>query len=167
MNAKIYKVLAHKYLDCDISVWVDGNMFLNIPVEQLVAECLGESDMAVFRHNHSSSMDYEMKWIKYVWRSRDRKVYEEAIKQVEHYKELGLTDTAKMAMCGMLIRRHIPIVNNFNEAWWAEICRWGQRDQLSFPIVIQRFPELKINYINKNVKNNPYMRYEDHAHFIS
>jgi len=167
MNAKIYKILSHKYLDCDISVWVDGNIFLKIPVEQLVKECLKDSDMAVFQHNHSKDINQELKWIKYVWRSRDRKVYEEAIKQTEYYKEKELTSSAKMAMCGMIIRRHIPIVKSFNEAWWAEICMRGQRDQLSFPIVLQQFPELKINYIKQNIKNSSYTYYETHKHFIS
>ena len=166
-NAKIYKILPHKYLDCDISVWVDGNMLLKVPKEQLVAECLGEADLAVFHHNHSARMEWEMKWIKYVWRSRDRKVYEEAKVQYEHYKALGVADTAKMAMCGMLIRRHTPVMARFNEAWWAEICRWGQRDQLSFPIVLSQFPEIKVNYITQNVKNNSYMYYEPHKQFTT
>ncbi len=167
LNAKIYKVLPHKYLDCDISIFIDGNMLLKVTKEQLVDECLGDADLAVFHHNHSPHMDWEMKWIKYVWRSRDRRVYEEAIRQVDHYKSLGVADTAKMAMCGMLIRRHTPIMARFNEAWWAEICRWGQRDQLSFPIVLSQFPEIKVNYITQNVKNNSYMYYEPHKHFNS
>ena len=167
MNAKIYKLLPHKYLDCDISIWIDGNMRLKVSKEQLVEECLGDADLAVFHHNHSKHMGWEMKWIKYVWRSRDRKVYEEAIKQVEHYKELGVADSAKMAMCGMLIRRHTPMMERFNEAWWAEICRWCQRDQLSFPIVLKQFPELKVKYITQDIKNNSYMYYEEHNQFIS
>lgn len=165
MNAKIYKILPHKYLNCDISVWLDGNIFLNMPIKQFVEKYLGDADIAVFQHNHSPNIDYEMKWIKYVWRSRNRRVYEETIKQVEHYKKLGLTDGVKMAMCSLIIRRHIQIVNNFNEAWWAEICSWSQRDQLSFPIVLKQFPELKINYIQGNIKNCPIVRYETHNHF--
>jgi len=50
MNAKIYKILAHQYIDEDISVWLDGNLFLKIPEEQLVKEFLGDADMAIFKH---------------------------------------------------------------------------------------------------------------------
>jgi len=68
-------------------------------------------------------------------------------------------------MGGFIIRRHIPIVEQFNEAWWSEICRWGQRDQLSLPVILKRFPELKVNRINENIKTTPNLRYETHNHF--
>jgi len=167
MNAKIYKILPHKFLDCNVSIWVDGNIYLLKPADELVKEWLGDNDIAFFRHYKSKNIDWELKWIKYVWRSRDRNVYEEAIKQVNHYEKIGLPDKKDMAMGGVIIRKHIPIVNQFNEAWWAEICRWGQRDQLSLPIILRQFPELKVNRINLDIKNNPYLRYETHQHFIS
>lgn len=167
MNAKIYKILPHKYLECDISVWMDGNIYLLKPIDEIVKEWLGENDIAFFRHYKSKDLEWELKWIKYVWRSRDRKVYEEAIRQVEHYKKVGLASKEDMAMGGFIIRRHNEIVKQFNEAWWAEICRWGQRDQLSLPMILKKFPELKINRIDLDIKNNKYLRYETHQHFIS
>jgi len=165
MNAKIYKILPHKFLDCDISIWMDGNIYMLKEPEWYVKNWLGDNDIAFFRHYKSKSLDWELKWIKYVWRSRDRKVYEEAIKQVEHYEKIGLPDKEDMAMGGFIIRRHTPLVEKFNEAWWTEICRWGQRDQLSLPMVLRKFPELKVNRINENIKKNLYTKYEEHKHF--
>ena len=125
---------------------------------------LKDNDMAVFRHYKSKNLDWELKWIKYVWRSRDRKVYEEAIKQVEEYKKYDIWKE-EMGMGGFIIRRHNSLVERFNESWWAEICKWGQRDQLSLPVVLRQFPELKVNRINLDIKNNPYTRYEEHKQF--
>ena len=159
MNAKIYKILAHKYLD-DISIWLDGNIYPLVPAQQLVDEWLGDADMAVFEHNHHWTMYQEVEVIRKMFKSRPW-IYEEAKEQVKNYPDLPLS------MCGMIIRRHTSLVERFNEAWWAEICRWGQRDQLSFPVVLRRFPDLKVNYIKGNIKNHPYLRYEQHAHFIS
>jgi len=167
MNAKIYKVLAHKFLDCDISIWMDGNISLQIPVEQAIEQWLGDNDIVFFRHYKSKSLDWELKWIKYVWRSRDRTVYDEAIKQVEHYEKIGLPDREDMAMGGFIIRRHNKIVEEFNETWWAEICRWGQRDQLSLPMILKKFPKLKVYRINESIKDNKYLKYEEHKHFAS
>ena len=31
MNAKIFKILSHKFIDTDLSIWVDGNIKLLIP----------------------------------------------------------------------------------------------------------------------------------------
>ena len=165
MNAKFYKVLPHKFLDCDISIWMDGNIYLLKPIEGVIKEWLGDNDIAFFRHYKSKNLDWELKWIKYVWRSKDRRVYEEAIKQIEHYKKIGLPEQKDMAMGGFIIRRHTPEVEKFNEAWWAEICRWGQRDQLSLPMMLRKFSNLKVNRINENIKTTQNLRYETHSHF--
>ena len=164
MNAKIYKILPHKFLDCNISVWMDGNIYLIKPIEDVIKGWLGDNDIAFFRHYKSKDLDWELKWIKYVWRGRNRKVYEEAIKQVEHYKKIGLPKQKDMAMGGFIIRRHIPLVKQFNEAWWSEICKWGQRDQLSLPMILKRFPKLKVNRINENIKTTPNLSYNKHSH---
>ena len=158
LNAKIYKVLAHKYLDTEISIWLDGNIYLLVAPNQIVKEWLGDADMAVFEHNHHWTIYKEVEMIRRLFKSRPW-IYEEAKEQIKNYPDLPLS------MCGMIVRRHTPLVERFNEAWWAEICRYGQRDQLSFPVVLKRFPDLKVNYIKGNIKNHPYLRYEDHAHF--
>ena len=33
LNAKIYKVLSHRYIDADYSIWIDGNASLNCDPE--------------------------------------------------------------------------------------------------------------------------------------
>ena len=165
MNAKIYKILPHKFLDCDISIWIDGNIYLLKPIEEVIKDWLGDNDMAFFRHYKSKNLDWELKWIKYVWRSKNRQVYEDAITQIEHYKTIGLPEQKDMAMGGFIIRRHTPEVEKFNEAWWSEICRWGQRDQLSLPMMLKKFSNLKVNRINENIKTTPNLRYETHSHF--
>lgn len=166
LNAKIYKILPHKFLDCDISIWVDGNIYLLKTPEELVKEWLGDNDIALFRHYKSKNLDWELKWIKYKF-TRRSDVSIEATRQVEHYKKLGEPTQQEMAMGGFVIRRHVPIIERFNEAWWAEICRWGQRDQLSLPMVLRQFPDLKLYRIDGNIKVHPYLRYEDHDHYLT
>jgi hypothetical protein len=163
MNSKVYKILSHKFLNEDITIWLDGNIYLNVPKEQVVEEWLGDADMAVFEHNHGWSIYGEAEVIRKMFKSRPW-IYEEVKKQIDYYKSIGIPKI-QLSMCGMIIRRNKPLVNQFNEAWWAEICRWSQRDQLSFPVVLSKFPELKVNYIKGNIKNHPYLRYETHAHF--
>ena len=52
MNAKAPKILSHKFIHSDISIWTDANIWLQIPVEKLVEEWLDGYDMAVFKHCH-------------------------------------------------------------------------------------------------------------------
>lgn len=166
MNAKIFKILPHKFLDSDISVWVDGNIFLKIPKEQLVQEFLQDADMAVFEHYRRKDIYWEAYMLNKMFKKRTPWVKDEVNKQIEHYEKAGIIpDRKEMAMGGLIIRRNKPIVNQFSEAWWAEICRWSQRDQLSFPVVRRLFPEMKVNIVAGNIKDHPYIRYETHTHF--
>lgn len=157
-SSKIYKILSHKFFKDDITFWIDGNIFLLKEPEELVQEWLGEADMAVFEHNHHWTIYQEVDVIRKMFKSRPW-IYEEAKDQIKEYPDM------KLSMCGLIIRRNNDRVNAFNEAWWSEICVHGQRDQLSFPVVLKRFPELKVNYIEGNIKNHPYLRYEPHKHF--
>lgn len=161
LNAKVYKILPHLFLDCDISVWMDGNIYL---VEDKIKEWLGDADIAFFRHYKSKNLDWELKWIKYKFNRRSE-VSKEAEAQVKAYEKYGIRNE-EMGMGGFIVRRHTSAVARFNEAWWAEITRWGQRDQLSLPVALRKVP-LKVNRIDLDIKNNPYLRYEDHQHFES
>lgn len=166
MNAKIYKILPHKFLDCDISIWLDGNIFLKVSPEQLVEEWLGDADMALLRHYRGKDIYWEAMMLNKMFKGRTPHVRDEVNQQIEYYEKNGkIPGKKEMAMGGMIIRRHIPIVNQFNEAWWAEICRFSQRDQLSFPVVRKQFPEMKVNLVRGNIKGHPYLHYQDHAHY--
>lgn len=161
MNAKIYKILPHKFFDYDISIWMDGNITMIKPKEQIVEELLGDADIGLFKHYKSKGVEWELHWIKYKFNRRSP-VYLEAAKQVEHYLKNGMTAQTQLYMGGVIIRRNASDVNQFNEAWWAEICRWGQRDQLSLPVVLAKFPNLKLKMIELNIKHNDYFNYGEH-----
>ena len=163
-NAKIYKIMPHKFIDCDISIWVDGNILLNVPPEQLVEECLGDADIALFKHPHRESIHWEMKWIEYQFRnSPDSPIIKDCREQFEHYKSIGFPRKTGVYNCGFMIRRHNKLTEQFNEKWWVEITRWSARDQLSFPVILREFPELKVNGIVGDIRNHPYLKYTPHV----
>lgn len=166
MNAKIYKVLAHKFLETDISIWIDGNIYLNKSPDELVNEWLKEADMAIFEHYRKKDIYWEQMMLKSTFKHRTPWVVDEVDNQIKYYEETGqIPDKKDMAMGGFIIRRHNERTERFNESWWAEICRWSQRDQISLPVIIKKNPNLKVNYIKGSIKNHPYLRYNDHKHY--
>jgi len=165
MNAKVPKLLPHKYLDCDVSIWVDGNIFLLKEPQFYVDRWLRDADMAIFVHNHAFTIYKEERYLESMFKNRTPWVKLEIKKQLEYYRSIGIPEDTKMYMGGFIIRRHTKEVERFNEAWFAEVCRWSQRDQLSLPVIIKKFPELKVNFIGGNIKKHKYLRYEEHAHF--
>jgi len=166
-NAKIYKMLPHKFLDCDVSIWMDGNIFLLQEQEFYVKEWLREADMAIFVHNHQFRIYKELEFLNSMFKERTPWVKDEIKEQLAHYKRIGVPDDTKLYMGGFIIRRHNERTARFNEAWWAEVCRWSQRDQLSLPIILKQFPELKVNFIGGNIKKHARLRYEPHQHFMA
>jgi hypothetical protein len=165
MNAKVFKLLPHKYLDCDISIWVDGNIFLLEEPEFYVKRWLRDADMAIFMHNHAFTIYKEELYLESMFKNRTPWVKDEVKRQLASYRKIGIPENTKLYMGGFIIRRHTPIVERFNEAWWAEVCRWSQRDQLSLPVVLKKFPDLKVNFIGGNIKKHKFLNYNEHAHF--
>jgi len=142
MNAKIFKVLSHKFIDADISIWIDGNMRLKVSKEELVEKFLGDNDMAVFKHARTKHVYDEARELRRMLKDQTEIIDE----QMEKYKAEGF-DGGMLCDCSMLIRRRTEPVARFNEQWWAEISRYSYRDQLSFPYVLWK-TGLKVNIIN-------------------
>jgi hypothetical protein len=159
MNAKIFKILPHKFFHADISIWIDGNIFLNVSKEE-VAKLLGDNDLAVLKHTARKNIYEEAEAIKQFYPRYTELVDE----QIKCYREMGVPETLPLAECPLLIRRHNDMTAMFNEAWWAEICRFSPRDQLSFPVTVANFPDLKVKYIDYpgGIYTHPYFKRLDH-----
>jgi hypothetical protein len=159
-NAKIYKILSHKFIEADISVWIDGNVYLMVDENILVDKFLGNNDIAVWKHPHRDCIFDEAIAAKGLY--RDQNIHKEIDEQIEYYNRNCFPSKFGLAECNLIIRRHNNIVKRFNEAWWAEICRFSFRDQLSFPVVLKEFKNLKVSFINGNVRSHKYFKYVQH-----
>lgn len=157
LNAKIYKILSHQFLDTDISIWVDGNIKLLIPEKRLVKEWLGDADMAVWKHFDRDDV-YE-EGMAAIGLGGEQVPYIE--KHLEYYEEIDFPHHTGLAECNVLIRRHNQAIKNFNNAWWGEICRHSNRDQLSFPKVLLEYP-IKVNFIEGNARDHNWFEYTPH-----
>lgn len=159
MNAKVYKVLSHKFFDNKYTVWVDGNVSLKTDAGKLI-ELLGDADMALFKHPYRDCLYKEYEHARERV-SKDQ--YESIDEQVKKYRDEGMPEKFGLAECGMIIRKEGPIVEEFNNRWWAEICRYSHRDQMSFPYVWWKMKDrIKINLMDGNIRNHKYFSYENH-----
>lgn len=126
MEAKRYKVLAHLFVDDDVSVWVDGNIYLNVDEKELIRRGLGDADLAVFRRMKNVSVAQEVQELEGKgWRGF------EALKKSRVYRE-----EFQSALGGVIIRRG-KATRGFNERWWSLICRYHVRDQVTLPTAIR------------------------------
>ena len=159
MEAKVYKVLAHQFIEADYSIWVDGNISLLISPEQLVKEYMkDEYEIAVFKHPKRNCLYDEAERLKEIFPS----LIQTIDSQMYHYYRQEFPKQNGLKECSVIIRKHNKEIEKFNNAWWSEICRWTYRDQLSFTYILSKFPDLKINIIEGNVRNHPYFSYTNH-----
>jgi len=161
MEAKIYKVLFHKFIKDEYSIWVDGNAFLKYQ-EEYYYDLLGDYDIAVKKHPGRNCVYEEAEACKQ--RKKDK---EEIInKQVKKYKKEGYPADNGLGECQMIVRRNTPEMRRLCEAWWAEICAHSSRDQISFPYIFRD----KVKYLPTTCKtpetyiSNEYYKLERHLH---
>jgi hypothetical protein len=159
-NSRAVKILAHRFIDCDISIYIDANKRFTDFQDSDIDKILGDADMLVAPSNKSV---YEE--ITAALRRVDNQQEKEILKaQGEHYRKIGVPDS--LIVCGYqpLVRRHNERTNRFFEAWWAEMCRWSYRDQVSFPVVahlsdikIKKYDLTKLGYklYSHGNKSNP------------
>lgn len=161
MNAKIYKIMPHKYFQSPISIFMDANIFLNVHPKILVDEFLGDADIALFKHPKRSCIYEEHAPARLRVIPELQPLIDE---QVRNYRAEGMPEKFGLMECGMLIRKNNDIVNEFNERWWAEVCRYTNRDQMSFPYIWWKMKDrIKIKIIEGvSVREHKYFKYIHH-----
>ncbi len=160
-NAKIHKILPHKYFpNREYSLWVDGSIEITTPLSfaELVQECLGTSDLAVFRHRRRNCAYHEA--AECIYRGRDA---EDIIdRQMLMYRADGYPPNHGLIEGCVLLRRHTATVQRFNEMWHDIISRYSRRDQLSFNYVAEKVG-LNFRHLPGIYTDNPHFTYVPHV----
>ena len=143
-NSRIQKILAHKYFDSEYTIYMDGNMKLLISPEELIKRYMDGYDMALFKHSRGCIYKEALTVAKM---GLDEP--EIIIEQAKHYEDIGFPKEIGMLQGGFIIRRNNERTKRFNEAWWADYCRYSRRDQLSLMPAIDESGVI-VNHIDLN-----------------
>ncbi len=159
MEAKRYKVLPHLFFpDEPITIWIDGNIWLRAEAQAVASTLLGSADMAVFKHSYRQTVWQEFKTLKEDPRFAITYLQKQLVEQEQTYLQEGLPRDALLFECNVLIRRNNDRVNRLMEEWWAQICRWQWRDQVSFPYALWR-SYVNLSIITANVRDHPMFKH--------
>lgn len=142
-NSRIHKLLIHKYVNTQYSLWLDGNLKLLVPPQILIEKYLKNHDIAVFKHPTRDCIYAEA--IECAKRGLDN--VETIIEQARAYEIDGYAKNRGLGEGMFILRRHTPKVEAFNNAWWAEYCRYSVRDQISFMYALDK-TGLRCNFID-------------------
>jgi len=126
-NSRIQKILSHKYFDDEYTIYIDGNMKLLISPEEIIKRYMKGYDMALFSHGvrdcvYDEAMEVAKLGLDNV---------ETIIEQAKYYEDHHYGKKKGLLQGGFIVRRNNARTQAFNEAWWADFCRFSRRDQLS------------------------------------
>jgi hypothetical protein len=159
-NAKIHKILAHKYFpQAKYSLWIDGSVFIKskLPPHSWVNSYLNRHDLAVFKHHARSCIYQEALACIQLGLDSDKVIN----RQMKRYFAKGYPVNNGLAECTVLLRRHTEKVKAFNELWYREIIKGSRRDQLSFNYTAHKLG-LKYQQIPGVIYNNPHFLQTKH-----
>ncbi len=143
-NSRAPKILSHLFCESEYSIWIDGNMSLLKPPEELIERYLKDYDLAIFAHPKRNCIYGEA--VRVAGAELDDP--EVIIEQVTRYEKMGYAKEKGLCECGFIIRRHTPKVIEFNNYWWSEWSRGCVRDQVSFMFAVDAVG-LRINKIKE------------------
>lgn len=135
LASRAVKILAHRYIDAEYSMYIDGNRSLFTNPQDIVDKWLQDTDIAVFRHpEHRDCIYQEAEEVLRQHKAHPRRVQA----QMERYRREGYPERNGLATCCIIARRNTEQVRAFNELWWHEYTNSAHRDQLSFNYVCWR-----------------------------
>lgn len=139
-----YKILAHKWFpEFEYSLWIDGSIKLKASVEILIDKFLKGYDIAVLKHPQRNCIYKEAETCITLKKGNPEIIK----KQMAKYEKEGYPKNNGLYVCGLILRKHNKKVEDFNNSWWSELCKFTNRDQLSFPYALWK-TDLKINAIS-------------------
>lgn len=160
MNAKIYKILPHKYFKSDITIYMDGNIH-NIKTKEYFKDSIEDFDIMVYKHNMDIDCIYKAEEV--LLKDIRIKQREIIIEQIDNYRNEGMPIEFGYYNCGFIVRRNNLITQEFCEKWWAEICRYSTRDQLSFAYCLWKMKDkIKLKILPGNIYDGNLLYYHPH-----
>jgi len=158
VRARMCKVLSHKlFPDYKYTIWHDASIEFKLDPAALVCY-LGDNDIALMAHPERDCIYDEATAVVEMGKERASIVSE----QMEHYKAEGYPEHNGLVATGVIVRKHTAKMEQFNNAWWAEIGRYSVRDQLSFNYVCWKMG-IKYDVIPGNLWDNKWFVWHGHS----
>jgi hypothetical protein len=162
LAAKWHKVLNHLALPSgyDQSIWIDGSVkILNPDFVTSVLSLLDGSDIALFAHPERNCIYDE------AVASLDYCKYDacDVLGQVREYRYKGYPRRNGLWAGGIIGRDHRAHMRAVMDDWWSEILKWGFQDQLSLPVVLDRF-SIWPTVIPGNLYDNRFLKVDFAGH---
>jgi|TARA_R100001530_G_C4316429_1_gene154507 hypothetical protein len=153
-----YKMLPHKYFNCEYSVWLDSMIVPKRgPLLEAVKHILKNGDIAFWMHPVRRCIYEESLAI--VENKKYKNNIEIIYDQINRYAEEGMPRDFGIFAGGIVIRRHTKEINEFGEYWYDEYLKGSKNDQLSLAYTAWK-TQLPVVRVNRGiVHQNDFFHY--------
>lgn len=146
-----YKISVEKYLPMyQYWIYLDASIEMMISPRKAIEKYLNNYSIAVLKHPWRDCVYDEMKECLRIGVSNQAltEAQDRAYKRIGYPEHNGLTEN------GVLIRRNVPSVIEFNRMWQLLYDLYAERDQFSFCVAAWRLG-IKYEMIIDNIRNEP------------
>ncbi len=155
LTSRRIKILAnHPRLGrADVTVWHDAAFRMDSDPVRVATTVLTDSNMVAFKHPHRTQIEDEAIAIHRLGlHPMDTMQAQIASYRAEGFRQQHITST------GLCFRRRTPRIEAFNARWWAEVERWGWRDQMSVDYAMWK-AGVQATYIPGHYRDNRYAKW--------
>ena len=157
------KILAHRYLpDHKVSIYLDASFTpKNLRLREVVAECLGDFDLALYPHHARDCVYAEARHCVLV----GREPLGATKARMSRYFQDGFPVNYGLFENGFIVRRNVESIRELNELWWHEYKKGNERDQFSLMYCLWKLT-ISANAIpfGKQIRINPYADFSRHQY---
>jgi hypothetical protein len=142
-TARYYKIMSHKHIETEFSLWIDGTFVINTDLNEWWKKF--KKPFTAIRHPFDNCIYKDAAACLELGRG-DRKAIE---RQIAFYKALNIKKNIGLIASGILMRQRCSTVNQFCNTWWEQVRRWSERDQIAWGYAKHRHPGV-VNKIDWN-----------------
>ncbi len=144
------KIRGHQLLhESDVWMYIDNTVRLKAPPEKVVDEWLGESDWAAINQPQETLWD-EFEKNRELSKDVESRLNEQLSDYSGHHRHAL---DSKPVWNGFFVRQNNEKVASFAELWFAHVCRYAARDQLSMMVALAQRP-LALQRIDAGIRNS-------------
>jgi hypothetical protein len=126
-TARYYKIMFHKHIETEFSMWIDATFFINTDLNEWWNGRFLPS-FTTIQHPFDDCI-YQEATNCINGGKDDFRVIREQIRQ---YKHIGLPFSNGLIASGILMRQNTPEVRDICMTWWDQVQSQSCRDQISF-----------------------------------
>ena len=149
-TARYYKIMFHRHIETEFSLWIDGTFIINTNLDHWWERFRPE--FTAIKHHFDDCIYKDAQSCLESGRGKPYLIN----RQIAFYKAVGIQKNEGLIASGILMRQKSEAVKKFCTDWWEQVRRFSRRDQIAWGYA---------NHIHPGVVNMTEWNYQQQREF--